>query len=243
MGGTAHTAVRDLASRVGCTTTDQFNRGRNVLWRAGRRRTYSGTIPKVSPAALVDMARMQMAVRKLAATIDVNAAWESPGAGRLDAISFGECSTGRTRCQHPCACDRHQQGAVVAGKADDPAHRSEVLDTVAREFGGLDVLVNNAGPNPAYGPVVGSDLDVARKVLEVSVLATLAWVRDTVTHPELRFTEHRGTVVKLSSVTGDTPSPGIGRYGVSKAAVSHPTRALAVELGPGIRVNAVAPRW
>ncbi|MFJ4002594.1 flavin monoamine oxidase family protein [Streptomyces sp. NPDC090023] len=85
-----HTAIRELASRVGCTTTDQFAEGRNVLWLAGRRRTYSGTIPKVSPAALVDMARMQGAVNKLVSTIDVNAAWESPGATRLDAISFGE---------------------------------------------------------------------------------------------------------------------------------------------------------
>ncbi|WP_238782960.1 flavin monoamine oxidase family protein [Streptomyces monomycini] len=85
-----HTAVRNLASRVGCTTTDQFDQGRNVLWMAGRRRTYSGTIPKVSPTVLMDMARMQMAVNKLVATIDVDAAWESPGADRLDAISFGE---------------------------------------------------------------------------------------------------------------------------------------------------------
>ncbi|MBD0692076.1 flavin monoamine oxidase family protein [Streptomyces sp. CBMA123] len=85
-----HTAIRDLASRVGCTTTAQFNQGRNVLWMAGRRRTYSGTIPKVSPAALVDMARIQTAVNKLVASVYVNAAWESPEAGRLDAVSFGE---------------------------------------------------------------------------------------------------------------------------------------------------------
>ncbi|WP_098893857.1 flavin monoamine oxidase family protein [Streptomyces sp. t99] len=85
-----HTAIRNLANRMGCTTTGQFDQGRNVLWMAGRRRTYSGTIPKVSPAVLVDMARMQTAVNKLVATIDVNAAWETPEAGRLDAISFGE---------------------------------------------------------------------------------------------------------------------------------------------------------
>ncbi|MFJ6378763.1 flavin monoamine oxidase family protein [Kitasatospora sp. NPDC092039] len=85
-----HTAVRDLASRVGCSTTGQFDQGRNVLWMAGRRRTYSGTVPKVSPAALVDMARVQTALNKLVASVDVDAAWESPGAGRLDAVSFGE---------------------------------------------------------------------------------------------------------------------------------------------------------
>ncbi|WP_069811931.1 SDR family oxidoreductase [Streptomyces sp. TP-A0874] len=130
---------------------------------------------------------------------------------------------------------------TVAGKADDPRHRAEVLDTVAREFGGLDILINNAGVNPAYGPVSKIDLDAARKVLEVNVLATLAWVQAALAHPELHFTQRRGTVVNLSSVTGDTPAPGIGLYSVSKAAVSHLTRTLAAELGPDVRVNAVAP--
>ncbi|MEW1901699.1 SDR family oxidoreductase [Streptomyces sp. NPDC086147] len=130
---------------------------------------------------------------------------------------------------------------TVAGRADDPEHRREVFDTVAREFGGLDVLVNNAGINPAYGPLTALDLDVARKILEINVLGTLAWVQDAVARRDLGFAERRGAVVNLSSVTGETPAPGIGLYGVSKAAVSHLTRTLAVELGPEIRVNAVAP--
>ncbi|MFI7872329.1 SDR family oxidoreductase [Streptomyces salinarius] len=130
---------------------------------------------------------------------------------------------------------------TVAGRADDSGHRREVFDTVVREFGGLDVLVNNAGINPAYGPLTELDFDVARKVLEVNVLATLAWVQGAVAHTSLRFAERHGTVVNLSSVTGDTPAPGIGLYGVSKAAVSHLTRTLAVELGPHVRVNAVTP--
>lgn len=85
-----HTAIRALANRVGCATTDQFAEGRNVLWMAGKRRTYASTIPKVSPVALVDMARVQAALEKLVATIDVDKAWESPEATRLDDISFGE---------------------------------------------------------------------------------------------------------------------------------------------------------
>lgn len=85
-----HTAIRDLATRLGCTTTRQFAEGRNVLWLAGRRRTYSGTIPKVSPLVLVDMARVQRALGKLVDGIDVGAAWNSPGAEELDAITFGE---------------------------------------------------------------------------------------------------------------------------------------------------------
>jgi NAD(P)-dependent dehydrogenase (short-subunit alcohol dehydrogenase family) len=129
----------------------------------------------------------------------------------------------------------------IAGKADDPAHRAEVFDTIAEKFGRLDVLVANAGINPVYGPVVDMELDAARKILEVNVLGTLAWVQDAVHHEGVKFRENRGKVVAISSVAGQVPSEGIGLYGISKAAVSHLTKTLAVELGPDIRVNAVAP--
>jgi NAD(P)-dependent dehydrogenase (short-subunit alcohol dehydrogenase family) len=129
----------------------------------------------------------------------------------------------------------------VPGKADDPDHLAEVLDTVAREFGGLDVLVNNAGINPVFGPLIGLDLGMARKILEVNLVATLAWVQGVIRHEGLRFRERKGNVVILSSVTGQVPSAGIGWYGVTKAANAHLARTLGVELGPDIRVNAVAP--
>lgn len=94
LGGTwvslQHTAIRELAERVGCTTVRQFSGGRNTLWLAGKRRTYKGTIPKLSPVALVNMARVQIALDKLAKTIDVDAPWESPRAAEFDAISFEE---------------------------------------------------------------------------------------------------------------------------------------------------------
>lgn len=162
-----------------------------------------------------------------------------------DLVAHGArvCITARSAGPLQEAADSFPAGSViaVAGKSDDPEHRAEVLDTVAQAFGGLDILVNNAGINPVYGPLVDLDLAAARKVFEVNVLGTLAWVQDTVRHPELKFRSRSGVVVNLSSVTADTPSPGIGLYGISKAAVSHLTRSLAVELGPEIRVNAVSP--
>ncbi|MCA1185938.1 flavin monoamine oxidase family protein [Saccharopolyspora sp. 6T] len=85
-----HTAIRDLASRMGCTTTRQFDEGDNVLWMAGERSTYQGTLPEISPEAVEDMVRIQTMVEELIATIDVDAAWRSPGADQLDAMSFGE---------------------------------------------------------------------------------------------------------------------------------------------------------
>ncbi|SIN75256.1 SDR family oxidoreductase [Agromyces cerinus] len=129
----------------------------------------------------------------------------------------------------------------VAGRSDDPGHRAEVMETIAGEFGGLDILVNNAGINPVYGPLIDLDLTGARKLVEVNVLGTLAWTQAAYHHEALGFAARRGVVVNVASVTGLIPSEGIGMYGITKAALIHLTRTLAAELGPDIRVNAVAP--
>lgn len=129
----------------------------------------------------------------------------------------------------------------VAGRADDPDHRADVYGRVADEWGALDILVANAGINPVHGPLMDLDHDAARKIHEVNVLGTLGWVQAAYHHQQLGFREQGGSVVILSSVAGQVPSEGIGYYGVSKAANAHLTRTLAVELGPTVRVNAVAP--
>jgi NAD(P)-dependent dehydrogenase (short-subunit alcohol dehydrogenase family) len=123
----------------------------------------------------------------------------------------------------------------IAGKADDPAHRATVFETITREFGRLDYLVNNAGINPAYGPILGVGEDAARKILEVNVLGSLAWSRDAVT------AGLSTAIVNIASIAGVTAAPGIAMYGVSKAALINLTQQLALELAPRIRVNAVAP--
>ncbi|WP_278234703.1 SDR family oxidoreductase [Isoptericola sp. AK164] len=128
---------------------------------------------------------------------------------------------------------------VVAGRAQDPDHRRAAVQTAVRELGALDVLVNNAGINPVYGPLVGLDPEAARKVLEVNVVGTLGWVQEALA---AGLGDREGAaVLNLSSVSGQVPSPGIGWYGVSKAAVAHLTTTLAVELAPSVRVNALAP--
>ncbi|MFJ3660059.1 flavin monoamine oxidase family protein [Streptomyces sp. NPDC090119] len=85
-----HTAIRDLALRLGCSTTSQHHEGLNVLWMAGQHRTWTGTLPMVEPVDLEDLGRVQVEMDKLLETIDVDAAWNSPNAGELDSISFGE---------------------------------------------------------------------------------------------------------------------------------------------------------
>ncbi|NIH84064.1 SDR family oxidoreductase [Amycolatopsis granulosa] len=127
---------------------------------------------------------------------------------------------------------------AVAGKADDPAHQDEAIAKTLESFGRLDILVNNTGINPVYGPLLDIDPEVAAKIFTVNVLAPLAWLRKA---RDAWLGEHGGAVVNVASVAGLRASPGIGMYGVSKAAVVRMTQELAVELGPKIRVNAVAP--
>ena len=127
---------------------------------------------------------------------------------------------------------------AVPGKAEDAGHQAEAVARTIEAFGSLDMLVNNTGINPVYGPVADVDPVAAAKILAVNVLAPLAWTRRA---RDAWMGEHGGSVVNVSSVAGLRPSPGIGMYGVSKAALIRLTTELAVELGPRIRVNAVAP--
>jgi NAD(P)-dependent dehydrogenase (short-subunit alcohol dehydrogenase family) len=123
----------------------------------------------------------------------------------------------------------------MAGKADSADHRAEVFATIANEFGGLDLLVNNAGINPAYGKALDVSDDAVRKIFEVNVLGSLAWSRDAVA------AGLSTAIVNVASIAGITAAPGIALYGVSKAALINLTAQLAYELAPRLRVNAVAP--
>ena len=127
---------------------------------------------------------------------------------------------------------------AVPGKGDDPEHQADAVAQAVATFGSLDLLVNNAGINPAYGPMIDMDLGVARKIFEVNALAALSWAQQA---HRAWLGEHGGAIVNVASVAGLLPAPGIGFYGASKAMLLHLTTELAVELGPSVRVNAVAP--
>ena len=126
----------------------------------------------------------------------------------------------------------------VAGRADDPEHRARVFDVIDSEFEGLDHFVSNAGVNPSFGPILETEHSAMRKILEINVMATLDWSRDAVT---AGIGARNGSIVNIASIAGISAAPGIGFYGVSKAALISLTTQLAFELAPGIRVNAVAP--
>ncbi|MET0953223.1 MAG: SDR family oxidoreductase [Aeromicrobium sp.] len=131
-----------------------------------------------------------------------------------------------------------EHAIFVAGAADDAAHQDEVVAATLDAFGSIDFLVNNTGINPVYGRMIDVDLDAANKIFQVNVVAAIAWAQKVY---RAWMAEHGGSIVSIASVAGQLPAPGIGTYGASKAALIHVTEELAVELGPGIRVNAVAP--
>jgi NAD(P)-dependent dehydrogenase (short-subunit alcohol dehydrogenase family) len=163
-------------------------------------------------------------------------------AQRLSNSGANVCITARKidPLREALATLRSNASIAVAGRSDDDVHRTNVFDEVADRFGHLDILVNNVGINTTFGPLMDLDLVAARKIIEVNVLATLAWIQGAHHHERLNFAAG-GCVINVSSVAAQTPSPGLGFYGISKAAIDHLTRTLANELGPDVRVNAVAP--
>jgi NAD(P)-dependent dehydrogenase (short-subunit alcohol dehydrogenase family) len=128
----------------------------------------------------------------------------------------------------------------IAGNAADESHQDEVLQAARDTFGGLDYLVNNTGINPVYGPMLDTPLDTARKIMEVNVLSAFSWTQKAVA-AGLGSPECPGAVVNVASIAGLGATGSIGWYAVSKAALIHLTVELAYQLGPAVRVNAVAP--
>jgi NAD(P)-dependent dehydrogenase (short-subunit alcohol dehydrogenase family) len=131
------------------------------------------------------------------------------------------------------------EGAVgfAAHAVDEDAARACVDFTLDR-FGSVDILVNNAGTNPAFGPVVDQDHGRFAKTMDVNLWAPILW-SGLVWNAWMK--EHGGTIINTASIGGLAVGPDLGVYHVSKAALIHLTKQLALELGPKVRVNAVAP--
>lgn len=126
----------------------------------------------------------------------------------------------------------------VAGKAHDEAHQAVAVERTMEAFGRIDFLANNAGTNPVYGLLTDLDLGVARKVYETNVISALGFAQRTW---KAWQKENGGAIVNIASVAGLAPSPLIGAYGISKAAMINLTAQLAAEMAPGVRVNSIAP--
>jgi 3-oxoacyl-[acyl-carrier protein] reductase len=117
-----------------------------------------------------------------------------------------------------------------------------MIDAVGARFGRLDVLVNNAGITASWKPkdLETLSLDEWDRVFAVNVRGLFQVTRAAL--PLLRKGD-RPCIVNTASIVGLRPGPQPLPYAASKAAVVNLTKTLAWNLGPEIRVNAVAPGW
>ncbi len=126
--------------------------------------------------------------------------------------------------------------ACHTGKEDQI---DELVEAAVSRFGKVDVLVNNAATNPYFGPMLNIDWGAWDKTFEVNVKGYFAATRAVVRHIQGR--KGTGSIVNMASVAGLMAMPLQGVYAMTKASVVSMTKTLSVELGPDVRVNAIAP--
>jgi 7-alpha-hydroxysteroid dehydrogenase len=167
------------------------------------------------------------------------------GIGEGSALAFAEMGADVV-----CAARTPEQIEVVAERVRGFGRRAltvpcdvnqseqleELVSQAVKEFGRIDVLVNNAGgtpPRPA--------LDTSEKMFDAALHfnVTTAFVLSRLVIPHMLEGEG-GSIVNISSAAGWTPQPNFAAYGTAKAALSFLTRQLAAEFAPRVRVNAIA---
>lgn len=110
---------------------------------------------------------------------------------------------------------------------------------IADEFGGTDILVNNAATNPHFGPMHTADVDIFDKTMQTNLRGYFLASKLAAEQMEKK---KKGSIINIASIGGIQAGPMLGVYGVSKAGVIQMTRQMGREMGPlGIRVNCIAP--
>jgi 3-oxoacyl-[acyl-carrier protein] reductase len=133
-------------------------------------------------------------------------------------------------------------GRVLSMQADvrDAAAAREVIHTAQREFGGLHVLVNNAGITRDRALAMMSESDWS-DVLDVNLSGAFLYSKAAVS---LFMRQMSGRIINITSISGLRGVPGQANYSAAKAGMIGLTKAMARELGPfNVTVNAVAPGY
>lgn len=138
------------------------------------------------------------------------------------------------------AAEVRAQGGTAetfVGDLSDPAVPARVIEKAAAALGGLDVLVSNAGMLTT-ALLADLSLEVYDKMFAVNTRAT--WLLAKAAYPLLK--QSRGCLIATASISATEPTPHLGAYSATKAAVLMLVQQLATEWGPdGIRCNCISP--
>lgn len=126
--------------------------------------------------------------------------------------------------------------ACHTGKADQV---EALFSRIKADFGRLDVLVNNAATNPYFGPLIGAEESLFDKTFEVNVKGYFLPAQQAA---RMMVDQGGGSIINIASIEGLSPSPMMGIYSMTKAAVIMMTKVIARELGSSkVRCNCVCP--
>jgi NAD(P)-dependent dehydrogenase (short-subunit alcohol dehydrogenase family) len=131
-------------------------------------------------------------------------------------------------------------GTAAFTRADvrDPEQARGLIATATDMFGGVDVVVSNAGGSPAAAAAAASPRFHA-KIIELNLIAPLHVAQAA--NEVMQDQPAGGSIIMIGSVSGVRPSPGTAAYGAAKAGLHHLVTSLAIEWGPRVRVNTVVP--
>lgn len=172
----------------------------------------------------------------------------SRGIGRAIALGFAEAgadvvvASRKLPDLEAVAGEISAQGRRSLAVATHAGRKQDIENLVKRtmdEFGRIDILVNDAGTNPAYGWLVNVEEGAWDATMGVNLKGYFLLSQAVA---KIMIEQKSGCIINLASVASFEPSEKMGVYSISKAGVVSLTQALALELGKyGIRVNAIAP--
>ncbi len=130
-----------------------------------------------------------------------------------------------------------RKAAWVQTDVMKPEQLQRLADLAMSEFGRIDILVNNAGGFPPR-PALDTPVEMFNSAMHFNV--STAYAMSILCVPLMMESAGGGSIVNISSVAGEKPTPCFSTYGTAKGALSLLTKELAQEFAPKVRVNAIA---
>jgi len=120
----------------------------------------------------------------------------------------------------------------------EPEQARAVIAAAAERFGGVDVVISNAGGAPPV-PAATAPARLHARVIELNLIAPLHVAQAA--NEVMQGQPEGGSIIMIGSVSGTRPSPGTAAYGAAKAGLCHLVTSLAIEWAPKVRLNTVIP--